>query len=388
MRRGGPFFHAFAVSALLLCLLLPHSVLPAQDAASEQELARIIKAIDAVKGELAGLRRERGGLQKDVESAERRISEVRGALKTTQSDLTQAQTRLSALHQEAEQLDKQRRDQQDLVATYLRQAARTGEQSSLKLLLNQEQPQQAARLLRYNGYLTRARAALIQGYADNLARLDEVQRGIDTERLTLEARQRDLSAQDAQLASAQSARKTALTSLDTKLSSHGAELERLETQRIDIEVLLKELRRSITELPLDGSDQPITALKGRLPWPLQGRLTRSFGSRHELGDLTWEGLTLIAPAGTEVRAVHHGRVVFADWFGSSGLLLIVDHGDGYMSLYAHNQELYKAVGEWVGNGAVIAAAGNTGGQSETGLYFEMRHNGRAEDPANWLRARN
>jgi septal ring factor EnvC (AmiA/AmiB activator) len=388
MRRGGPFSQPLAFSFVLLCLLLPRAVLPAQDAASEEELARIIKAIDTVKDELSGLRRERGDLQKDLESAERRISDVRGELKSTQDELSLAETRLSTLRQEADQLEAQRAEQQDLVAAYLRQAARQGGQSSLKLLLSQEQPQEAARLLRYHGYLSSARTELIRQYADNLARLDEVRDTIDTELVTLETRQETLATQEEELAGAQAQRETALASLDSKLTDGGAELERLEMQRVEIEVLLEELRRSITELPLDGSDEPITALKGKLPWPVEGRLTQRFGSRHELGDLTWEGLTIAAPAGTEVHAVHHGRVVFADWFGSSGLLLILDHGDGYMSLYAHNQELYKAVGEWVGSGTVIAAAGNTGGQSESGLYFEIRHDGRAEDPARWLRSRN
>jgi septal ring factor EnvC (AmiA/AmiB activator) len=387
MRRRG-LSQPLALRVVLLSLLLPQAGLPAQEAANEKELARIIKAIDTVKGEIAGLRRERGDVQKDLESAERRISDVRGELQTTQEDMALAEIRLTTLREEADQLDAQREEQQGVVAAYLRQAARQGGQSSLQLLLSQEQPQEAARLMRYNGYLTSARAELIQTYAANLAKLNEVRGSIDAELSTLETRREALAAQEDELAGAQAQRAGALAALDTRLTRGGAELEGLETRRIEIEVLMEELRRSITELPLDGSDEPITAFKGKLPWPLDGTLTRRFGSRHELGDLTFEGLTLSAPAGTEVHAVHHGRVVFADWFGSSGLLLILDHGDGYMSLYAHNQELYATVGEWVGSGAVISAAGDTGGQAETGLYFEIRHDGRAEDPARWLLSRN
>jgi len=359
----------------------------AQDPASEAELARIIKAIDSVKAELNSARRERSEVQKALETAERRVSDVRGELKEIQQDLALAETRLTSLRQEAEELEAARAAQQDLVADYLRQAARQGGQSSLKVLLNQQQPQEAARLLRYHGFLSAARTELIQGYAKNLARLDDVRAAIDDELLALETRQDELSAREAELAGAQVDREKALTSIDTTLAKGGAELERLEMQRIEIEVLMEELRRSITDLPLEGSDEPITAFRGKLPWPVDGRLARRYGSRHELGDLTWEGMLLTAPAGTEVHAVYHGRVVFADWFGSSGLLLIIDHGDGYMTLYAHNQELYKAVGDWVSSGAVIAGVGNTGGQSQTGLYFEFRHNGRAEDPARWLRSR-
>ncbi len=123
-------------------------------------------------------------------------------------------------------------------------------------------------------------------------------------------------------------------------------------------------------------------------WPLDGSIVQKFGSRHTLGDLTWEGVTISGNAGADIKAVHHGRVVFADWFSTSGLLLIIDHGDGYMSLYAHNQDLFKTVGEWVAAGEVIAAVGNTGGNRDYGLYFEIRHNGKAENPTLWFMARN
>lgn len=388
MKHGRPPCHFLPSSLALLCLLLPPVGINAAQDANEAELARIIKAIDNTKAELAAKRRERSEVQKQLETAERRISTVRSELQEIQQDLALAENRLNTLRQEAERLEAARAEQQDLVADYLRQAARRGGQSSLKLLLNQQQPQDAARLLRYHGYLSKARAELISGYSANLARLDEVRSSIDEELSELQERQAELSKSERELASAQAEREKVLASLDSALAKGGAELERLEMQRVEIEVLMEELRRSITELPLDGSDEPITAFRGKLPWPVEGRVTRRYGSRHELGDLTWEGMTIAAPAGTEVHAVYHGRVVFADWFGSSGLLLIIDHGDGYMSLYAHNQELYKAVGEWVNSGAVVAAVGNTGGQSQSGLYFEMRHNGRAEDPARWLRPRN
>jgi murein hydrolase activator len=150
---------------------------------------------------------------------------------------------------------------------------------------------------------------------------------------------------------------------------------------------LQELQSSAPELSLDEEQEAFTDRKGQMPWPLEGPHINSFGARHSLGDLTWEGITIGASAGENVRAIHHGRVVFAGWFATSGLLLIIDHGGGYMSLYAHNQELYKAVGEWVAAGDVIAAAGSTGGQREPSLYFEIRHDGRAENPLSWCAPR-
>src|SRR5690606_140784 len=146
--------------------------------------------------------------------------------------------------------------------------------------------------------------------------------------------------------------------------------------------------RSLRNLGLGNQQQPFAELKGQLPWPAQGSLMNSFGSRQSQGDLTWQGGNIRVEAGAQVRAIHHGRVVFADWFGRSGLLLIIDHGDGYMSLYAQNEQLLHGVGDWVGSGEVIATAGNTGGQSETSLYFEIRHQGRSQDPVAWCMARN
>ena len=150
-----------------------------------------------------------------------------------------------------------------------------------------------------------------------------------------------------------------------------------------MEILIEELRRSITNLSLDDQDQPFADRRGSLPWPVDGRLANRWGSSYGLGDLDWQGVTLSAAEGSEVRSIHHGRVVFSDWFSSSGLLLIIDHGDGYMSLYGHNQSLAKEVGDWVEIHEVIASVGMSGGQKKSALYFEIRKNGQPNNPGKW-----
>jgi septal ring factor EnvC (AmiA/AmiB activator) len=155
-----------------------------------------------------------------------------------------------------------------------------------------------------------------------------------------------------------------------------------------MERLIEELQLSIANLSLEGQQHTFQNLKGNLIWPVKGAVINSWGSNYGLGDLNWQGITISAENGSDVRAVHHGRVVFADWFSSSGLLLIIDHGGGYMSLYAHNKALFRDVGEWVNSGDIIASVGNTGGQQEYGLYFEIRYNGESENPSGWLMARN
>jgi len=188
------------------------------------------------------------------------------------------------------------------------------------------------------------------------------------------------------LADKQAKRQTLLANLDADLSVRSNKLNSLEQQRVEIQLLMEELHRRSRE-NLSKTD-PFAAHKGHLPWPLAGKLLHAFGSRYELGDLTYEGIELAAEAGTAIKAIHHGRVVFADWFGNSGLLLIIDHGDGYMSLYAHNAQLNQKLGAFVQRGDVIASVGNTGGQRQTGLYFEIRHEGKAENPVNWCMPRN
>jgi septal ring factor EnvC (AmiA/AmiB activator) len=217
--------------------------------------------------------------------------------------------------------------------------------------------------------------------------LAEVGARITESTAALELQQKELADQQTGLTSSQQERQQALAGLDSLLANRSEELQQLEREKVEIERLVDELRRSVVEIPVGDDLESFPARRGKLAWPLEGKVLNSFGTRHALGDLTREGVTIAALPGADIRAVHHGRVVFADWFNSSGLLLIIDHGDGYMSLYAHAQDLYKAVGDWVAGGEVVAAAGNTGGQSEHALYFEIRHDGKADNPADWLLAR-
>jgi septal ring factor EnvC (AmiA/AmiB activator) len=138
--------------------------------------------------------------------------------------------------------------------------------------------------------------------------------------------------------------------------------------------------------PVD-TDEPFASVKGKLAWPVQGRIAGAYGQPRGAGPVKWSGVLLEAAAGTQVRAVYHGRVAFADWLSGLGLLVIVDHGSGYMSLYGHNEALLKEAGDWVDPGEPIAQVGDTGGQARAGLYFEIRLNGEPIDPNPWIAKR-
>ena len=186
------------------------------------------------------------------------------------------------------------------------------------------------------------------------------------------------------LGAARKSRGVALAKIDKKIESSSDQLDRLRTEAEDLETLVAELTRLLAGMPV-GDSTPFRDVKGRLDWPAQGRLVRKFGQSKADGRLHWEGVLLAAGAGSDVSAVHYGRVVFSDWLPGMGLLVILEHGDGYLSLYGHNQDLMSEVGEWVTPGTVIAHVGDSGGQTRPGLYFEIRKDGRPVNPGEWVR---
>lgn len=367
----------------LLLLMLACAPVLAQQDASAAELARLQASIRKVQGALEATQAERSSAVAELEATETAIATVQTSLRTLASDIERLDAERRSLRAEQEALQQARSAQLRQVGDYLRAASMLGQGSELKLLLNQNDHSQAARMLQYYRYLTAARSARLDAFRATLASLEEVSANLSVNAQELGSRQEKLQEEEAELAAGQATRLALLDRLDHELEAQGQSLARLQAQQREIELLLEELRSSIADLDLGEADIPFAERRGQLPWPLQAQPANSFGSQRAQGDIRWEGVLLPAPAGSPVQAIHHGRVVFADWLGSSGQLLIIDHGGGFMSLYAHNQELYKTVGEWVSGGDRIAAVGNTGGQRETGLYFEIRRNGTAENPVNW-----
>jgi septal ring factor EnvC (AmiA/AmiB activator) len=162
-------------------------------------------------------------------------------------------------------------------------------------------------------------------------------------------------------------------------------VDQLKANQSALEKVLRAVQESMADLPANLGNSPFASLQGKLKWPAQGRMVHHFGAYREQGALRWNGVLIAAPPGSPVRAVHHGRVVFADWMRGFGNLIIVDHGGGYMSLYGHNESLLKGPGDWVRGGETLATSGNSGGQSQAGLYFEIRHKGTPVNPARWCR---
>lgn len=380
MRLPGP-------AVLLVLGLLQAAAAAAQPGDEQQKLEALQQHIADIKRSLGSTREQRDGVAGQLQTLEAEIGAVQRSLRELDARIAASNQQLGSLQQQSGSLQQQRAAQLQHVERYLRSAQRAGRASTLKLVLNQDEPTRGSRLLRYYRHLSQARLRQLDAFRGTLDSMSQVSTDISRTTAELQAQREQLEAEQTSLALRLQERQTLLDDLDIELQTGDRQLATLEQQRSELEALLEELRLTALELEIGGADTPFAERRGKLAWPVAGTLLHGFGSRHELGDLRREGVTLAAAAGTPVQAVHHGRVVFADWLGNSGQLLIIDHGDGFMTLYAHNQELRKTEGDWVAAGETIATVGNTGGQRDSALYFEIRRNGKAENPVNWCVAR-
>jgi septal ring factor EnvC (AmiA/AmiB activator) len=261
-----------------------------------------------------------------------------------------------------------------------------GNQERIKLLLNQRDPATLGRLMTYYGYFNEYRAANIEKVTAAIRQLAELRGQVAAEEARLQQIARTRHEELSRLGVAQDRRKALLADLKRKIADEGREVERLAAQEKDLSRLIAELTSILSDYPISSED-PFTAHSGRLTWPVAGTLLHDFGQPRAGGRLKWNGVVLAAPRGREVRSIYHGRVEFADWLAGMGLLIIVNHGEGYMTLYGYNETLLKNVGDWVAPGDVIASVGDSGGQPQAGLYFEIRKGTTPVNPRLWVTRR-
>jgi septal ring factor EnvC (AmiA/AmiB activator) len=365
-------------------LLLFVGELGAQDAAQKaQELEALRAQIETLQRQFEVSRKKKSAAEKRLQDVERQIGEISRALRSVEEELRVNQGELRALQGEQQGLQDRLKTQRERLAGEARSAYAMGREQQVKLLLNQEQPAAVGRMLVYFGYFTRARLQQIDVVRATLDRLTALEESIAQKNASLMQLRTSRQLDQQRLQEKKKARKQAVASLSRELENQGGELKRLQSDERQLHELVSSLQELLVDIPSDVSQQqPFDTLKGKLRWPTRGRLTKRFGTRRG-GDLKWRGVMIEAEEGGEVRAVSQGRIAFSDWMRGFGLLVIIDHGDGYMSLYGHNQALYKEVGEWVDSGEVVALLGSSGGQTHSGLYFELRHKGRPINPVRW-----
>jgi len=319
-------------------------------------------------------------VQTKLREADTSISEIITAIKQASTNLTNTETAIEVLQHQQTRLTDRRQLQAEKIAVHLRQAHKLSGQDFVKLLLLQETPDTFDRMIRYHGYFSRARKEALQEYRTTLASMERTSTDLEGRRAEFEQREENLSKRFGMLQGERLGRKKLIANLSQEIKDKGLVRDKLEHDRVRIEALLAKLVKRDSNL--DG--KLFANTKGRLNWPVQGRLTYRFGEPRAGGRLSWEGIYFSAPSGSVVTAVGRGQIVFSDWLRGFGLLTIIDHGNEQMSLYGFCDSLVKQNGDWVESGEVVASAGQSGGQDLDGLYFEIRIKGQPTNPLAWL----
>ncbi len=340
-----------------------------------------MRALNDLDGWLNIADRKRIRLQKALREKDKEVAATSKAVASATDDIAKAQLSLTQLQARKTRLLEQRNTQAANISDHLTAAYRLNSRDLVKQILNQEDPGQLQRMLRYHQYFSQARVGAVNAFAQTLSELDANAAALSAEQTKLQAHQQALEAQERTLLADRTAQRQAVDALKAETASKTEERKRLNADRERLEALLAELQRRSSAL--DGSG--FVANKGNLAMPVKARIDKAYGSKRSDGELTWNGILFSAAVGTQVQAVYQGRVVFADWLRGYGLLLILDHGGGYMTLYGHADSLSKTVGDWVEGGENIASAGRSGGQQQSGLYFEVRNSGKTVDPILWLK---
>ncbi len=388
------------------------------------------KQLDAARADVAELKKlleqlqqEKSGVQKQLKTTETEMGELENQVKGLREELQDSEEELKRLDQEKKKLQGARLEQQRLIGIQARAAYQGGRQEYIKLLLNQQNPEKFSRTLTYYDYLAEARMGQLTAFNETLRQLANVEKDISHHQEQLQAQKGELDSRSAQLAEVRKERQLALAKLNKDYSARDQRLKAREQEQAELGRVLKTIEETLARQAREAEAQrqrelaaarekpsapaatgkraesgplvssgatyggPFANAKGKLPWPVNGRLVARYGTpRGEDARTKWDGVLIGATAGSQVRAVHGGRVVFADWLRGSGLLVILDHGNGYLTLYGHNQSLLKDAGDIVKAGDPIATVGTSGGQDTPALYFAIRQQGRASDPAQWCRA--
>lgn len=368
--------------AVLCAALMAGAATASERQLKEEELARLREHIGNLRQSLETTRDRFSRVRIELRDTERRLARLTRNIRTLDGRVTEQRRRIAGLEKERALLTESVRRQREYLAEQVRAAHAMGRQPHLKLVLNQQDPAAMGRILAYYDYMNRARSERIGQLNESVVRLEALSAELQTEAARLEGLRAERAEELERVQGERRQRTVLLLKLREEIDTKDKRLNRLVQDEHDLVRLLESLAEAVEDLPQPG--QPFAKSRGRLPWPTRGTVVAKFGAERGVGRLHWQGMLIRAAEGQEVRAVSHGRVAFADWLRGYGLLVIIDHGAGYMSLYGHNQTILKEVGDWVQAGDVIATVGDSGGSEQAALYFEIRHNGKPMDPAKWM----
>ncbi|WP_191602045.1 murein hydrolase activator EnvC family protein [Marinomonas algicola] len=372
----------FSALGLLFCfsVSIVQAAEPTSPEEAQKQIEQVQKEMKKLRGWLNDVKSQKSDVEKSLENQEKSIQELIEKINKIQSDIKKGDSQLGSLKRQQQELKFSIQKQNEQIAAQLRAVYRSGEQKSIKLLLNGTTPEESMRLVHYNRYFSNARQSLINGFSTEVNELDLVEKSIRSQRAQLARDEIILQGEKQKLLDEGAKRKRLLAQINADLQQGTKKTERLKQDENQLKELLKKLEEALADIELLDEEMNFAELKGKLTPPLSKVRVIT-----ETGKVNLGGVSLKAFAGEEVKAVYHGRVIFSEWLRGFGFLVILDHGGGYMSLYGYNQSLLKEVGEWVRTNEVIATAGSSGGRSETSLFFAIRHNGAPLKPLDWIR---
>ncbi len=367
---------------LILLFLFVDAAL-AQD--KQKELQQLRSQMQEIQSDLGQQQKQRWVQQQGLMAAEKKIGRQSRELKKLERKLAEQKQRIRASKIQQGLNRNSLVSQRHTMEQQIRAAYAIGRQDRLKLLLNQQDPAVAGRIMVYHDYFNRSRVHLLDLIQDTLDKLQHAEKEMTTEQKRMSGLQARKQQERRALERSRGKRKQLIAQLNRKISSGGDRLKELKEDEKRLQNLLLQIQeKALQQSRINARKRPFKSRKGKMNWPARGKFKARFGTKKR-GGLKWDGVLISAAEGADVKAVYHGKVVFADWLRGFGLMLILDHGDGYMTLYGHNQSLAKQSGDLVSTNEVVAVLGDSGGQTEPGVYFAMRHKGKPVNPSKWFK---
>ncbi|AFI83184.1 peptidase M23 [Methylophaga nitratireducenticrescens] len=354
------------------------------------------KKLEAVRSEISELdktlslnKKTKAELQQQLKKQSLKVSEISRELNQIKQSIAVKDDELLNLQQQLGVTQKQQAKQLEALNQQIRSAFMNAQPSYLKILLSEQSPERVSRSNTYYRYFHTARQQQLETLHTTLQNLTEQEKAIYAVKRNLDELQQQQLAQQEAFKQQTVERERTLAALNKKISGQDAQLAALKEEEKNLQSLLDSLAKKAAKRPPPSKpvkpSERFSSLSGKLQWPLSGKILASYGSQRNLDKLSWKGILIASEKGTSVKASAEGRVVFADWMKGFGLLIIIDHGEQFMTLYGNNDSLLKNTGDTVSAGEVIAQSGDQGVRQTAGLYFEVRHKGSPTNPMQWLR---
>ena len=350
----------------------------------QQQMQQLQSDIGSLQSWLNAAQNQASDLQKQLRNHEQNISNLRKAIKQNQQGRKNSASHLAKLQQQSSHFQDALAEQEQQLSGQLKSQYQKAQNSLGNLLLNLDNPSTVARNMAYYQYLNQASAEQMAAYRQTLNSLALVQQEQADLTLKLQVSAKQLQTQNQNLKQAKAKLADNLKRLNNKQASKAQRLSSAKADQIQAQELLEQIQVAIAKANIQVADTPLINAKGKLPWPIKGNVLNRFGVSQVSYPLSQQGWLIAAPEGSDVLAIHGGQVVFSDWLKGYGLVIIVDHGDGFLSLYGQNQALYLSVGDYAVAQQLIASSGRSGGNTQSALYFSLRQQGKPLNPKQWL----